>query len=290
MTVKSILAQRLKLIIQTPRSTKFLLAMTLIFLNCNESIKTTNTKPDTQNDTSSATTIASDTIANQLKDIHTSTREISLARCSIDQLFPEDTFYPNLKNISLTFCKINSIDSLIQEIAHKSDITLLELYECEFDADAINLTVLQSLKTLKLAVIPNTQLKLNHNVFNNSLTELVLGNTSINTTTTNIISNLKSLEKLTLMNCQLTNIPPSIVRLPNLKQLNLQNNQIDHINFSTLSSSQLTELNIYDNPMANLILKNIKQFESSQNYSHFKRNFHNCQLSYTIEVACGFKS
>lgn len=290
MTLKSILAQRLKLIIQKPWSNKVLLAMTLVFLSCNESIKTTNTKSDTQNDTSSATTIVSDTIANQLKDIHTSSREISLARCSIDQLFPEDTFYPNLKRISLIFCKLNDIDSLIQEIAHKSDITLLELYECEFDADAINATALKSLKTLKLVVKPNAQLKLNKNVFNNSLTELVLGNTPINTTTTTIISNLKSLEKLTLMNCQLKNIHPTIFKLPNLKQLNLQNNQIDHINFSTLSSSELTELNIYDNPMADLILKNIKQFESSQNYSHFKRNFHNCQLSYTIEVACGFKS
>lgn len=278
----------LKLILQKPRSIKVFPIIALVFLSCNESIKTTNTKSDTQNDSSSATTIASDTIANQLKDIHTSSREISLARCSIDQLFPEDTFYPNLKRISLNFCKLNNIDSLIQEIAHKSDITLLELYECEFDADDINLTVLKSLKTLKLVVKPNTQLKLNHDVLDDGLTELVIGNTSINTTTTNIISNLKSLEKLTLMNCQLTNIPPSIVRLPNLKQLNLQNNQIDHINFSTFSSSQLTDLNIYDNPITDLILKNIKQFESSQNYSHFKRNFPNCQLTYTIEVACGF--
>ena len=282
--------QRQNLIAQKTRSIKILIFTALVLLNCNESAKKTNAKPDSQKEINTITTEFSDKLANQLKDIHRSTREISLARCSIDQLFPEDTFYSNIKHISLTFCKINSIDSLIQEIAHKSDITLLELYECEFDADAINLTALKSLKTLKLVIKPNTQLKFNHDVFNDSLTELVLGNTPINTKTTNIISNVKSLEKLTLMNCQLKNINPAIFKLPNIKHLNLQNNQINHIDFKTISSSVLLELNIYDNPMADLILANIKQFESSINYSNFKRNFPKCQLTYTLDLACGFNS
>ena len=264
--------------------------MTLLVSNCNESIKKTNSKPVSQNETNTTTIEISDTIANQLKDIQRSTREISLARCTIQQLFPKDTFYSNIKHISLTFCKLNNINSLIQEIAHKSAIIDLELYECELDSNAINLAALKSLKTLRLVVKPNSQLILNHNVFNENLRELVLGNTSLNTKTTTIISNLKALENLTLMNCQLKNIAPAIVRLPKLKHLNLQNNQINHIDFSTLSSSQLLELNLYGNPIADLILTNIKKFESSQNYRHFKRNFSQCQLTYTIEMVCGFNS
>lgn len=290
MNLNLFLAQKLILMVQKTSIISILLFMTLLVSNCNESIKKTSVKPITLNETSAINTEISDTIANQLKDINTSTKEISLARCTIQQLFPKDTFYSNIKHISLTFCKLNNINSLIQEIAHKSAIIDLELYECELDSNAINLTALKSLKTLRLVVKPNSQLILNDNVFNENLRELVLGNTSLNTKTTTIISNLKALENLTLMNCQLKNIAPSIVRLPKLKQLNLQNNQINHIDFSTLSSSQLLELNLYGNPIADLILTNIKKFESSQNYRHFKRNFPQCQLTYTIDMACGFKS